>query len=146
MVSSVWTAYCDGASRGNPGPASYGVVLCDPNGAVAGEIGECIGINTNQVAEYEALIRALTELVQREAKQVKIVTDSQFVVYQVTGIYRAKDARMKVLLARVKELEPRFEKMELVHIPRSSHPHNKRADALANEALDKAKNQRRTLA
>lgn len=60
-------------------------------------------------------------------------------VYQVTGIYRAKDARMKVLLARVKELEPRFEKMELVHIPRSSHPHNQRADALANEALDKAK-------
>lgn len=136
---SFWTAYCDGASRGNPGPASFGVVLCDPTGAVAAEIGERIGINTNQVAEYEALIRALIELYHRGAKQVKILTDSQFVVYQVTGIYRAKDARMKVLLARVKELEPRFEKMELVHIPRSSHPHNQRADALANEALDKAK-------
>lgn len=136
---SLWTAYCDGASRGNPGPASFGVVLCDPTGAVAAEIGERIGINTNQVAEYEALIRALSELHQRDAKRVKILTDSQFVVYQVTGIYRAKDARMKVLLARVKELEPRFEKMELVHIPRSSHPYNRRADALANEALDKAK-------
>lgn len=136
---SLWTAYCDGASRGNPGPASFGVVLCDPTGAVAAEIGERIGINTNQVAEYEALIRALAELHQRGAKRVKILTDSQFVVYQVTGIYRAKDARMKALLARVKELEPRFEKMELVHIPRSSHPYNQRADALANEALDKAK-------
>ncbi len=136
---SLWTGYCDGASRGNPGPASYGVVVCDPSGAVAAEIGQTLGINTNQVAEYEALIRALTELHQRGAKRVKILTDSQFVVYQVTGIYRAKDARMKILLARVKELEQRFEKMELVHIPRSSHPHNKRADALANEALDKAK-------
>lgn len=139
MVSSPWTAYCDGASRGNPGPASYGVVLCDPAGVVVGEIGERIGINTNQVAEYEALIRALTELCQRDAKRVKILTDSQFVVYQVTGIYRAKDARMKILLARVKALEQRFEKMELMHIPRSSHPYNKRADALANAALDKAK-------
>jgi ribonuclease HI len=134
---SLWTAYCDGASRGNPGPASFGVVLCDPAGAVVAEIGEAIGINTNQVAEYEALIRALKELLQRGAKQVKILTDSQFVVYQVTGVYRAKDPRMKVLLGRVKDLEPRFEKVELVHIFRSSHPHNKRADALANEALDK---------
>ena len=136
---SLWTAYCDGASSGNPGPSSFGVVLCDPTGAVAAEIGERIGINTNQVAEYEALIRALTELLQRGAKRVKILTDSQFVVYQVTGIYRAKDARMKLLLARVKELEPRFEKMELVHIPRSSHPFNRRADALANEALDQVR-------
>lgn len=101
------------------------------------EFGEAIGVNTNQVAEYEALIRALTELVHRGATRVKILTDSQFVVYQVTGVYRAKDPRMKILLERVKELEGRFEKMELVHIPRSSHPYNKRADALANQALDK---------
>jgi hypothetical protein len=52
MAASLWTAYCDGASRGNPGPASYGVVLCDPQGAVAAEIGERIGTNTNQVGEY----------------------------------------------------------------------------------------------
>lgn len=136
-LSSLWTAYCDGASRGNPGPASYGLVLCDPLGSVAAEIGEAIGINTNQVAEYEALIRALTELLHRGATRVKILTDSQFVVYQVTGVYRAKDPRMKNLLARVKALEGRFEEMKLAHIPRSSHPYNKRADALANEALDK---------
>ena len=139
MSSSLWAAYCDGASRGNPGPASYGVVVCDPSGAVAAEIGEAIGMNTNQVAEYEALIRALNELFQRGAKRAKILTDSQFVVYQVTGIYRAKDPRMKALLERVKALEQRFEKIELIHIPRSSHPYNKRADALANEALDKAR-------
>ncbi len=100
------------------------------------EIGERLGINTNQVAEYEALIRALKELMIRGAKQVRILTDSQFVVYQVKGIYRAKDPRMKVLLERVKKEEGHFEKIDLVHIPRSSHPHNKRADGLANEALD----------
>lgn len=137
MTSSVvWTAYCDGASRGNPGPASYGVVLCDPTGSVAAELEKFIGKNTNQVAEYEALICALKELADRGARRVKILTDSQFVVYQVSGIYRAKDDRMKALLARVKEQQSRFENVELVHIPRSSHPHNRRADALANKALD----------
>lgn len=140
MIStSVWTAYCDGASRGNPGPSSYGLVLCDPTGTVAGEISESIGINTNQVAEYEALIRALAELADRGARHVEIFTDSQFVVYQVTGIYRAKDARMKLLLARVKEHESRFKTVKLVHIARSSHEHNRRADALANQALDRAR-------
>ncbi len=140
MISTdVWTAYCDGASRGNPGPASYGVVLCDPAGTVAGEISQAIGINTNQVAEYEALIRALSELADRGARQATIFTDSQFVVYQVTGIYRAKDDRMKLLLAKVKEHESRFDKVKLVHIARSSHEHNRRADALANRALDQLK-------
>jgi ribonuclease HI len=143
MISTdVWTAYCDGASRGNPGPASYGVVLCDPAGTLVGEISESIGINTNQVAEYEALIRALSELADRGARRVKILTDSQFVVYQVTGLYRAKDERMKALLARVKEREAQFENVELFHIARSSHEHNRRADALANRALDREKENR----
>ncbi len=137
MAASLWTAYCDGASRGNPGPASYGVVLCDPEGAVAAEISERIGTNTNQVAEYEGLIRALSELLKRGATRAQIRTDSQFVVRQVSGVYRAKDARMIALLSRVKELERRFEKVDVVHIPRSSHSHNQRADGLANEALDR---------
>jgi ribonuclease HI len=137
MAASLWTAYCDGASRGNPGPASYGVVLCDPQGAVAAEIGERIGTNTNQVAEYEGLIRALSELLKRGATRAQVRTDSQFVVRQVSGVYRAKDTRMIALLSRVKELERRFEKVDVIHIARSSHPHNQRADGLANEALDR---------
>lgn len=115
------------------------MVLCDPIGAVVGEVGETLGTNTNQVAEYEALIRALAELARRGARRVRIFTDSQFVVYQVKGIYRAKDERMKSLLARVKEGQSRFESVDLVHIARSSHEHNRRADALANEVLDRAK-------
>lgn len=133
-----WSAWCDGGSRGNPGPSAYGVVVCDPAGAVVSEIGESIGVNTNQVAEYEGLIRALQELTSRGARKARIYTDSQFVVRQVSGEYRAKDERMKALLARVRALAVAFEKLEVLHIPRSSHPHNVRADGLANDAMDRA--------
>lgn len=138
-ISPCWQAFCDGASRGNPGPASYGLVICDPSGAVAKEIGQAIGVNTNQVAEYEALLRALEELIGAGARRAKILTDSEFVVKQFNGVYRARDERMKALLARAHERAGSFESLEVAHIPRSSHPHNKRADQLANKALDEAR-------
>lgn len=131
-----WEAFCDGASRGNPGPASYGVVVCDAAGRVVKEAHHFLGTNTNQVAEYEALIRALEELLKAGARRALVKTDSQFVVKQFTGEYKVKDARMVALMERVRALQGRFESLELQHIPRSSHPHNKRADELANEALD----------
>jgi ribonuclease HI len=136
---SVWSAWCDGGSRGNPGPSAFGVVLCDPAGAVAAEIGRTIGVNTNQVAEYEALICALEEMRSRGARRVRVFTDSEFVVKQVTGVYRAKDERMKALLARVRAVAAAFESLDLKHIPRSSHPHNVKADKLVNAVLDEAK-------
>ena len=132
-----WLACCDGASRGNPGPASFGVVLCDPTGAVCKELSVAIGRNTNQAAEYEALIRTLEELVLLKVKQVKIFTDSQFVARQFSGEYRVKDERMKVYLSRVRGQQKFFDRVDVVHILRSSHPLNKRADQLANEALDR---------
>jgi ribonuclease HI len=113
-------------------------VLCDPSGKVFREIGEAIGENTNQVAEYEALIRALAELRALGARRVKVFTDSQFVARQFSGEYRVKDERMKALLGRVRELEKHFQKVEVNHISRSSHPHNVRADGLANRALDRS--------
>src|SRR5262249_37253849 len=82
VTPAVWTAYCDGASRGNPGPASFGVVVCRPDGQVAKEIKVFVGINTNQVAEYEALIRALEELTSLGARRAQVFTDSQFVTKQ----------------------------------------------------------------
>ena len=138
MTSPVWVAYCDGASRGNPGPAAFGLVVVDPAGRRAGEWGAALGVNTNQVAEYEGVIRALTELRSLGARRAVVKTDSQFVVRQFTGEYRAKDERMKALLARVKSLAAGFESLSLTHIARSSEPGNVRADALANEALDAA--------
>lgn len=136
MTSPVWIAYSDGASRGNPGPASFGLVVLDPAGRTAGEWGVALGVNTNQVAEYEAVIRALMELKALGARRAVVKTDSQFVVRQFTGEYRAKDERMKALLSRVRALAAGFEALTLKHIARSSEPGNVRADALANKALD----------
>lgn len=138
-ADGVWTAYCDGASRGNPGPASFGLVVVDPADRTVRELGVAIGINTNQVAEYEGLIRALEELSRAGARRARVVTDSQFVVKQFNGEYRAKDERMKALLARAKALAVRFDALTVQHIMRSGHAHNTRADALANRALDEAK-------
>lgn len=135
-ATSVWEAYCDGASRGNPGPASYGVAIIDPSGRLVKEIKKAIGINTNQVAEYEALIRALQELNLLGAERAKIFTDSQFVTKQFSGEYRVKDERMKALMARVREIQKNFKSVQVIHIFRSSHPNNVLVDRLANEALD----------
>ncbi len=136
MTSTLWTAYCDGASRGNPGPSSYGVVVCDPSTKIFKEFKEKLGVGTNQEAEYRALLRALNELLNVGAREIEVFTDSEFVVKQFTGVYRAKDERMKVFLAQAKELERKFDRVKLTHVMRSSHAHNRRADALANEALD----------
>jgi ribonuclease HI len=137
-ASSLWTAWCDGGSRGNPGPAAFGVVLCDPSGAVVGQVGRAIGTNTNQVAEYEGLICSLEELKRLGARRARVHTDSEFVVKQVNGQYKARDERMKALLARVREAARAFERFEVVHVRRSSHPHNVLADKLVNETLDAA--------
>jgi len=134
----VWVAFCDGASRGNPGPASYGVVVVDPSGAVVKEAGAFLGINTNQVAEYEGLIRAVRELKAVGARRAKIFTDSEFVVKQYSGEYKIRDERMRALMARVREEAVGLESLDVVHVRRSSHPQNVRVDKLANLALDDA--------
>jgi ribonuclease HI len=108
----------------------------DPSGTVIKELHAALGKNTNQVAEYEGLIRALQELKLLGAKRVRIFTDSEFVVKQFSGEYRVRDPRMKILFGRVRELEKGFEVVEVKHVRRSSHPHNVRVDALANQALD----------
>lgn len=136
-ASGIWEAFCDGASRGNPGPASYGVAIVDPSGTVVKEIKQAIGINTNQVAEYEALIRALQELRVMGAERANVFTDSQFVTKQFSGEYRVKDARMKALMARVRDIQKDFKSLQVIHIFRSSHPNNVLVDRLANEALDR---------
>lgn len=138
-VDGVWKAWCDGASRGNPGPASFGVVLCDPSGKVVEEVGRALGRDTNQAAEYEALLCALDEFKKRGVRRAVVYTDSQFVVRQFDGTYKARDERMKTFVARARDRAAAVGKVELVHIPRSSHPHNVRADALANRALDDQK-------
>lgn len=129
--------YVDGASRGNPGPASYGVYILDSNEQFVAEYGEAIGHATNSVAEYRALIRSLEEAAKLGAETLEIFTDSELVAKQFNGIYRIKHPDMLSLMGKVRALEKKFKSVKVGHIPRSSHPGNKRADQLANIALNK---------
>ncbi|MBF0254624.1 MAG: ribonuclease HI family protein [Candidatus Omnitrophica bacterium] len=120
--------HVDGASRGNPGPASVGGVL------VRAEDSEYIGTTTNNVAEYTALIFALEEAAVLGARNVTVKTDSQLLARQYTGEYKTKEPHVKMLQTIVRHLARRFDRCDVLHVPREE---NKVADKLANEALDR---------
>ena len=96
------TVNVDGGSRGNPGPAAIGVVVRDDGGKVLGEVGETIGVATNNVAEYRALLRGIELAAEHGAAELELVGDSQLIVRQVEGRYKVKHADMKELHAEVK--------------------------------------------
>ena len=125
--------YCDGASRGNPGPASIGAVLYFGDVAVA-EISEGIGETTNNVAEYRALIAGLERALELDADDLEIRLDSLLLVKQIDGEYRVKAPGLKPLHARVMQLIGELGATSVVHVPREE---NTVADALANAALDR---------
>ena len=128
--------YSDGGARGNPGPAAIGVVVCDPQGRVVQETAQTIGATTNNVAEYRAMLLAMTLAQARKATKVVCTTDSQLIIYQLQGRYRIKDTRLKELSEKVKALAGRFESVEYRQVPRE-HPMISRADKLLNQALDR---------
>ncbi|OGR87692.1 MAG: hypothetical protein A3A86_06660 [Elusimicrobia bacterium RIFCSPLOWO2_01_FULL_60_11] len=130
--------FVDGASRGNPGPASYGVCILKEGGDGYIEFSEYLGHATNSIAEYEALIRGLEEAKKMGAEELDIFTDSQLVARQFSGVYKVKHENTRERMARVRKLENGFKRVSVTHIPRSSHPGNKRADRLANIALNRA--------
>lgn len=130
----------DGASRGNPGPASYGVCILKEDGEGYIEFSEYLGKATNSVAEYQALIRGLLEAQNLGAQELDIFTDSQLVARQFAGIYKVKHEGLKEIMAQVRQLEKNFKQVRVTHIPRSSHPANKRADRLANIVLNRSLN------
>jgi len=125
--------YCDGASRGNPGPASIGFVLLDPEGETVVEIGEAIGVATNNVAEYRALIAGLETAGSRGVTDLEVRLDSLLLVRQVTGEFRVKAENLKPLHRRAVALMRGFDRATVEHVRRHL---NTRADALANQALD----------
>jgi len=125
--------YTDGASRGNPGPASIGAVLYDEDDAIAVTVSEEIGTATNNVAEYSAVIAGLEAAAQLGADEVELRSDSLLLVRQISGEYRVKAAGLKPLHAKVSELLATFASVEVNHVPREQ---NEVADALANAALD----------
>lgn len=129
--------YTDGAARGNPGPAAIGVVVCDEEDNVLREQKQHIGEATNNEAEYRAIIAGLDLAAGFPRTEVVCTTDSELVVRQLTGVYRLKNARMLALFFEVKEKERMFERVSYRHRLRLTG-HLKRADGLANEALDEA--------
>ncbi len=127
------TVYVDGASRGNPGRAAIGVVVCDANGEVVARVGEYIGRTTNNVAEYMALIFGMQEALLRGASELTVRTDSELVVKQVSGAYRTRDEGLKVLGKLVRHLQQGFSQFRVEHVSRED---NKEADLLAGQAIE----------
>ena len=131
--SDWWVVYSDGASRGNPGPASMGAVVIDPTGKVVHEVSEKLGITTNNVAEYRGLIAGLEAALALGARLVEVRMDSELLVRQAIGRYKVKNPGLIPLHNRVVGLRSRFDEVVFRHVPREQ---NKHADALANRALD----------
>jgi ribonuclease HI len=125
--------YCDGASRGNPGRASFGFVLLDGKGRVVVERGEAIGVTTNNVAEYSGLVAGLEAALAAGVTALEVRLDSLLLVRQVLGEYRVKAPGLKPLHRRAVGLLARIGSARVRHVPREQ---NSRADALANAALD----------
>ncbi len=132
MINEV-VVYTDGASRGNPGPASYGVWIC-ANEKPLEELKGYLGIQTNNYAEYSAVIQALTWAKQKGISQVVVRSDSELLVKQLSGIYKVKSDAIKPLYQQIKNLiGSSFKSVSFQHVRREF---NKEADRLANEALD----------
>ena len=127
------TVFTDGGARGNPGPAGIGVVFYDDNGENVGEISRYIGISTNNVAEYLAVIYALQEAVFMKVKNIILKLDSQLVERQLIGEYRVKDQNILKFYDLAVNLLRRFETIKIEHVPREE---NTDADALVNTAID----------
>jgi ribonuclease HI len=123
----------DGGSRGNPGPAAYGVLIRDPRGQVVAKLKKYIGRMTNNVAEYYGLIAALDYAQAHGIQALRVESDSELLVKQMRGLYKVKSGDLQPLFERAKKMSQGFESFRIEHVYREQ---NREADALANEALD----------
>src|ERR1700678_1584408 len=133
--AGVHIANIDGASRGNPGPASYAVVLRDASGKIVLELAKRLGRETNNVAEYYALLAALDYATSRNISALRIRSDSELLVRQMQGRYKVKSADLKPLYERAAKIAKQIPYFTIEHVRRE---YNTDADALANVALDSA--------
>ena len=127
--------YTDGGARGNPGPAAAGAVIIDDDGSVRAEISEYLGVATNNVAEYRALLLALACAAETGYRRIDVCMDSELIVRQLNGQYRVKDAKIVPLHAKARHLLRSFDEATITHVRREQ---NKEADRLVNAALDAA--------
>lgn len=128
--------FCDGGSRGNPGPAAIGAVVLDPSTEPPtrlATVSATIGVTTNNVAEYQALIAGLDAAERFAARHVSVRADSMLVVQQVKGVWKVKQPHLRPLLEEARRKLRRYDSFDIEHVRRE---HNVDADALVNAALD----------
>ena len=134
-AKAAWTLQADGAARGNPGPAAWGVAVLDETGECVGGHSGYLGRATNNVAEYHGLVEALKLAASSGADEVSIQADSQLIVRQIEGDYRVKHPDLKPLYRAAMDLISGFRSFRIRHVPREE---NKQADRLVNVALNRA--------
>jgi ribonuclease HI len=133
VAASAHRANIDGAARGNPGPASYGVIIRDGQGELVAKLKKYIGRMTNNVAEYYGLIAALDYAESHGIRALRVESDSELLVKQMQGQYKVKSEDLRPLFERAKKMSQGFDSFRIDHVYREQ---NREADALANEALD----------
>jgi ribonuclease HI len=132
-VSGALHLHVDGASRGNPGEAGFGVHVTDEEGSEVASLYGYLGRATNNVAEYQALLHGLRWALARGTSRVEVFSDSELLVRQLAGRYRVKSGLLQPLHREARGLLARFERARISHVPRER---NRDADALANRAVD----------
>src|SRR6202163_162241 len=135
-VVSAHTAHVDGGARGNPGPAGYGVAIQDASGHPVAELSEYLGHHTNNYAEYQGLLAALRYAAENQIRALKVIRDSELMVCQMKGIYKVRHPELCKLYEQSLQLIRRLEQFEIRHAVRE---HNRIADRLANEAMDRGR-------
>jgi ribonuclease HI len=127
--------FTDGGSRGNPGPAAYAFVLEADDGTVLDDRGEAIGVATNNVAEYSALVAGLERAAEMGVTELEVISDSELLVKQMRGEYRVKNRALQGLFLEASRFARRIPRVTYTAVRRE---HNELADRLVNEALDRA--------
>jgi ribonuclease HI len=126
-------AHIDGGSRGNPGPAAYGVAIENEDGSPVASLSKFLGRATNNVAEYEGLLAALNFALEHHHPRLRVLTDSELLARQIEGRYKVKSPDLKPLHHKAREMILRLERFTIRHVPREQ---NREADRLVNQALD----------
>jgi len=127
-------AYCDGGSRGNPGPAGFGVYIQDSEGKVLGELSQYLGKHTNNFAEYSGLLAALEFALANNHRSLRVVSDSELMVKQMKGQYRVHSVELRPLYEEAKRRVSQLDHFQIQHVLREKNRH---ADRLANLAMDR---------
>ncbi|HXB21007.1 MAG TPA: ribonuclease HI family protein [Candidatus Solibacter sp.] len=132
--SGVMTAHIDGGARGNPGPSAYGVIVRNSEGKIVKELGEYLGLQTNNFAEYSGLVAALEYAQKEKIPALKIFSDSELLVKQMKGQYKVKSPGLVPLYERARSLARQLQHFSIQHVRREQ---NRDADRMVNQVLDK---------